>query len=255
MEHETPVTPATSATPAPVSDRRLLFHAVSSALYALLPVPLLDDSLIRRTRRKMVRELATARGLQLSNDQLLVLSGTVPRSGWGCLFALLVSIPIKIVYKLIRRVFRTIFIWLAINDAVNAASATFHDGYLLRAGLAQAPDDPARATQIVRRATNAVLEEVDPRPFQKVFKSVFRTSRGSLRAAARHLRGNSSEVTPPPEQVEEEVPPEVVDRLEHDLEQQRTYLQELEHRIERQVAALKGETGPPSPPESSATGT
>ncbi|REJ77170.1 MAG: hypothetical protein DWQ36_17615 [Acidobacteria bacterium] len=233
-----------------VSDRRLLFYSLVSALYALLPIPLLDDSLIRRDRRKMVRELAAARGLSLSDDQVLILSGTVPKSGWGCLFALLVSIPLKIFYKLLRRVFRSIFFWLAIKDAVEAASATFHEGYLVRAGLDRAPPQPEKATLEVRRAANAVLAEVDTRPFQRLLRAAFRASVGGLRAAVRRLTGGRRRIpasqAPSQEQVEQEVPDELLDRLESDLAGQRSYLEDLGHRMAAHQARLA--EAAPDPP-------
>jgi len=51
---------------------------MTSALCALIPVPLLDGHFLRRTRRRMTREAAAEVGLTLDDAQVLHLSGTGP---------------------------------------------------------------------------------------------------------------------------------------------------------------------------------
>jgi hypothetical protein len=176
--------------------RRMSFWSVASGLGAMVPVPFLDDHLVRLARRRMVAELARERGIVLSLAELHHLSGTERRTGFGCLVAVLLGATFKIAVKILRRVFRTLLFWLAVKDASDAASRTFHEGFLLSLGIAELeavsvlrdPDDPIdRRVRELRRRVESVTREVDTRPMERLVRSAFRSSRRVLRRAARLL--------------------------------------------------------------------
>jgi hypothetical protein len=169
---------------------------VASGLAAIVPVPFLDEHLVRVTRRRMVLELAQRRELVLPPPVVHHLSGTESATAWGCLVGVLFAATFKITVKILRRLFRTILFWLTIKDASDAASKTFHEGFLLSLGLGsletvsalQDPTDPLHAeVRALRTRVERVTQEVDTRPMQKMIRSAFRGSRGVLRRAARVL--------------------------------------------------------------------
>jgi hypothetical protein len=210
----TPDAASTGGLPVPAANdalppwlRRLAFWSTASALAAVVPVPFLDDHLVRVTRRSMVRELARERGLVLHESEVVWLAGARRRFDWGCAIALAVALTVKTAYLLVRRFFRSIFFWLAIKDASSAASFTFHEGFLLRQALAdleagasptpreapptvrEAPQTTPRAEVLrLRAVVERVVAEVDPRPLRQAFRGALRGSSWLLRATARRLR-------------------------------------------------------------------
>ena len=216
------------ADPAPVWYRRLIFNSISSALCASLPVPLLDEHLLKLLRRRMTREIADEAETWLSEDDVEVLSGTAPKSGWGCFVGVLLAISFKIAAKLIRRIFRTIFFWLLVKDASEAASKTFHEGYLLRRGLEQ--QDGYVDAWALRSRVERVCTQVDTRPFQRLFKESLRgvgwlfSHGGRLLLRLRPGRSNSEKR----QLVDDQVDEGFVDRLTRQLTADSSYLRALD---------------------------
>ncbi len=214
--------------PAPVWYRRLILNSISSALCASLPVPLLDEHLLKLLRRRMTRELADDAGTWLSDDEVEILSGTAPRSGWGCVLGVLFAISFKVAAKLIRRVYRTIFFWLLLKDASEAASKTFHEGYLLRRGFEETEgyvDAPS-----LRSRVEQVCSEVDTRPFQRLFKESLRGVGWLFRHGGRlllRLRPGRSD-SEKRQLVDDEVDEGIVDRLLRQLTADSSYLRSLD---------------------------
>jgi len=176
--------------------RRVSYWSVASGLAAAVPVPFLDDHLVRLARRRMVAELAQRHGLELTAAEVHHLSGTERKSTWGCLVGVLIGALFKVTVKLLRRLFRTLLFWLTLKDASDAASKTFHEGFLLHHGLdslatrpgLRDPDDPLdEKVRALRARIDRVTREVDTRPMQKMIRTAFRSSRGVLRRAARVL--------------------------------------------------------------------
>jgi hypothetical protein len=238
---------------------RLAFWSAASALASVVPVPFLDDHLVRVTRRSMVRELGRERGLGLAESEVQLLAG--PGSGlrFGCTFGLLLAIAVKGALMVVKRVFRSIFFWLAIRDAANAASFTFHEGFLLRRALAdlspsiptasgaapQPPRPPRPEVQRLRTCVEQVIGEVDPRPVRQAFRRALRGSYRLTRATARRVKRvllGVREEQAESRTLEEAVPPSLVERLGKALDAQGAYLEDLTRRIERALA-----TPPPLP--------
>ena len=232
--------------------RRLTLYSVSSAVCAVIPIPFLDDHLLRRTRRRMVREIATEHGLTLDPTWLHHLSGTEGKSALGCFIGTLFGLFFKLVYKLVRRVFRSLMFFLAIKDGADAASRTFHEGYLLRAALPElkqrlgvlkergeleaTTDDDGIPWEIrgVRSAVEASCREVDTRPFESTIKGVLRGSRTLLRRTARifarEARENeaSDPAAEPAPETSQRLAPDLVDAMVGALSRQDVYLRSLE---------------------------
>ncbi len=220
---------------------------MTSALCALIPVPLLDDHFLRRTRRRMVREAAAEVGLTLDEAQVQHLSGTEPGTAFGCLIGAFIAGLLKIVFWIVRRFFRTVLFFLAAKDAADQASRTLHEGFLLRSAM---PDLAARLETLrqaggervtgsvspeirrVRRAIEETCREVDPRPIERVIKRSFRGSLHLLRRAsrlfarqARRAERGDGEIT---SETGPDLAPEVTDRMASALAGERSYFEHLE---------------------------
>ncbi|HVS14217.1 MAG TPA: hypothetical protein VMV46_09850 [Thermoanaerobaculia bacterium] len=248
--------------------RRLTFWSVASGLAAIVPVPFLDDHLVRLSRRRMVAELARAHGIVMGPAELHHLTGTERRTGLGCLIVVLIGATFKIAVKVLRRFFRTLLFWLTVKDASDAASQTFHEGFLISLGVADLqavsllrdPDDPVDGrVRALRRRVEAVTRELDTRPIERLIRSAFRSSRGVLRRAARTLAREERQRDDErqAEILESEVESEeglgtLISRLGSLLSNERPYLTELERRFARSAGAADASVprAPRSPPGS-----
>jgi hypothetical protein len=243
---------------------RLAFWSATSALAALVPVPFLDDHLVRVTRRRMVRELARERGVALRENEVRLLAGLGRSLDSGCVIALLITLTVRTALALVRRLFRTLFFWLALKDASTAASFTFHEGFLLRralrelqpqslwappAGVAEPP--PRAEVQRLRDVVERVVAEIDPRPLTQAFRGALRGSswllRGTVRRIRRVLLGVREEEATA-RTLEQEVPASLVERFNRALSAQGAYLEDVYRRIELALAeAAAAAAHPPAP--------
>lgn len=149
------------------SSRIVATHAAIAGLCPLIPLPFVDDMVIRRVMRTMFRALYDAHGLDLSRAGARILGAAPPGRLRGAA-ASLAFFPL-------RKIFRKAVYVLAIKDCADVASAVFHDGWLLayyledpevseRPGLS--PDDP-RALRRVRQAMLRTYADVDPAPLRR----------------------------------------------------------------------------------------
>jgi hypothetical protein len=208
------------------SQTTLLTYAVLTGLTPLIPVPVLDDMAKSYFRRRLVRTLAAARGLNLAAADVEAL--TAERGG-GCLGGCIGAV---LVYPL-KKIFRKVFFFLEWKRAIDLTSRTYHFGYLAayalrpRAGGASALD--LRGAKAVGEALDAVCREAPIKPIEGAVGATFRRSKKILRATAGLLgqalrrladRRDRDEVARAIEQVEtaeeREVAP-VVARLQHSL--------------------------------------
>ena len=237
---------------------------------AILPIPLLDEHLVRRVRRRMAVELARDAGLGMTALEVRLISGTEPADAMGCFLGAALSVAYKIVKKILRRVFRTVLFWLALKDASEEASLTFHEGYLLRRGLLDLPeslppptaDAPIRPQlRLLRARVVAVCRATDTRPFQKLVKESLRGSRGALRQAARRVsralrrqraasKDHEEGTLEQEATLEREVPASLVDRLTRQIGAHSDYLRALDLRWEERGDA---ESQEPAASQSSAS--
>lgn len=177
--------------------QRVTFYSVMAGLCPLIPVPFLDDRVLDAVKRRMTTVLARERGVALTERQRDYLSGTYSETR-GCL-ARAGGLAFKLTVKLVGKIFRKLLIFLAVKEAVDVASRTFHEGYLLHLLLdpATPPDwpDPHRTAGgdretdawHARWAIERAVAETDPRPVNQAMKRAFRGSRGLMRESARLL--------------------------------------------------------------------
>jgi hypothetical protein len=181
--------PATTGTAAaapvvPPWFRAVVWDSLLGALCLLLPIPLVDDMLLGRMRRRMVERVAARWQVSLSPAQLALLAG----GGRGGIGRFLLKAAIYPVKEMLRKV----LYFLAIKDAVDTFSLLFHQGYLLHAALSRGalgrggPTDDARVAATAA-AVHGALAAIDTRPLQRLLVGVLRNSRQLVRATLRWL--------------------------------------------------------------------
>lgn len=254
--NDSPVGPS----PAGSDVRTITVHSLLAGLAPLLPVPLLDDWILDRVRRRLVERLAGEAGLDLRqaaegerrNERLRLLADKDP-SEWdagscvgGCLHRAVV-VPMRFVLlRVVRKLLRKIFYFLAVKDAVDELSRTFQHAWLVRHAFARGhlPTTTQHAREL-RAAVDAVAEEMDPRPLESAARSSLRHSRRLFRRAgrilARTLRGLSDRDGDALEWVDEaaeetdEQAAGLVDELLAGFLHERGYLSALEEHLDRRL--------------------
>lgn len=183
----------------PRSLRIVATHSAIAGLCPLIPVPFVDDMIIRRISRSMFTSLFEAHGHQLEPAGAKVL-GKTP-AGWVRGAATSVALmPLK---RLVRKV---VYV-LAIKDCADVASAVFHDGWLLAHLLERAPDatqqrltDP-RYLAKVRKAMQKTYRDIDPAPLRRALVGAFLGARVGASHAIKAVRAmqRKGEGQPTPE--------------------------------------------------------
>jgi hypothetical protein len=222
--------------------RMILARAVAGTAVGLVPVPMLDDWLLKAVVGGGYRRLAAARSIDLDDDAVASLVfGRTPPPGW------LDTTVTSIAYKLATRTWRRMLLVLAAVRRAQAASRTFaaltlFDHYCQRrhVGLGL---DPARALEL-REAIGRVIAEtpggLSLEPFRRgVLTAARATARAPLElidiasggALRRLLDRGSSEVA------EAEVVDEVEAALDRQLADQEGFLARAVAAIEQQLSA------------------
>lgn len=250
-----PLSPDASETAGDEVLRPLVVYSLVAGACPLIPVPLLDDWVLDQVRRRLVGRVASAADFAPSTSGLSVLADKDP-TDWraealakGCLRKLFVA-PVMFVYKrILRKLLRKILFVLAIKDAVDEFSTTFHHGWLLRHAFDRGHTPTTKdGTWTLRRQVDAVRNEIDPRPVESAVRSAFRHSRRALRKAARILaqlgrvvrrRGKSDDsddrwVDEAVDRTEAEAGG-LVDELLAGLRREHGYLSALERRLDRHL--------------------
>ncbi len=129
----------------------ILVHALLAGLTPLIPIPFLDDWVKSIFLRRMVRQVASARGVALGNAEVEALlqedfwNGCVEGCAYGVLY-------------LLRELFSKIFFWIEWQRAFNLVSFTYYTGFLLDAALLDgyplrdSPEAAARLRDAIWRA-------------------------------------------------------------------------------------------------------
>lgn len=108
----------------------ILGHALLISLTPLIPIPFLDDWVKGVFQRRMVRQTAAARGVNLSNDEVDVL---IQEDFWDSCVGSCLQAPLY----LLREVVSKIFFILEIRRALDLFSKTYYTGFLFDAALLQ----------------------------------------------------------------------------------------------------------------------
>ena len=166
------------------SSRIIATHSAIAGLCPLIPLPFVDDMVIRRIHRRMCVALFEAHGLQLTPAGAKAL--TAAPSGW------MRGAATSMALFPLRKVMRKIVYLLAIKDCSEVASAVFHDGWLLAQLLehppagrkaGQALDNP-KYLKKVRKAMLGTYVDVDPAPLRRALVGAFLGARVGAEHAA-----------------------------------------------------------------------
>jgi|GEM_PF-5471915 len=109
--------------PESIPDILIITHAMLSGAAILIPIPFVDDFIVSIVRQNLVRVLAKYNGVEISPEEVRLLSGL--DSGDGCWPGLLnvLKYPFKIVRQLIRV--------LEVKKSLETATHTYYTGILL----------------------------------------------------------------------------------------------------------------------------
>jgi hypothetical protein len=154
----------------------LISHAVLVGLTPLIPVPIVDDLLKTYLERRLTREIAALSGVTLSEGDVKAIAegpgeGVFAQLGRGALL-----LPVRLF-------FRKIFFVLEIKRASDAASATYHRGYLIDAAFAAGARPPSVDPGHLRAAIDATLAESPHSPIGGAIGIAFDGSKSLLRQA------------------------------------------------------------------------
>lgn len=243
--------------------RRAAAYSLQGALCTLVPIPFLDDLLMRQTRRRLVRDAAARHQVTLRREEVAVLSQTRDRSFWGCV-GFTASLLVRIPLRFLRRLLRTILFFLAARDATAAATRLFHESVLLDLALEAWPEVAASSSAAagdsavlrLRAAMDRTWLEVDPRPIRQAVRTTLAGSWSLLRSTARALGRQTRRLArKAPEEaevaagvdMENIVPAPLLDRLAVALSHEGAYLQGLAERFRRHWPAARTDSGGGSP--------
>jgi hypothetical protein len=191
----------------------ILTHALLISLTPLIPIPFLDDWVKSSFQRRMVRQTAAARGMNLSTGEVEAL---IQEDFWDSCAGSCLMAPVY----LLREVLSKIFFIIEIRRALMLFSRTYYTGFLMDAALLEkyplpavdgSPAAAVRLREAIRRAryganfkliSHLLRENVRPLALLKAAWSVVRQAVGGLpgmlaalpRAVWRGLRGTPGAV-------------------------------------------------------------
>ncbi len=180
---------------------QLLRATVLSGLCSVVPVPFLDDFLLRCTRKGLVLRIYEMNGVApLSKDvQRILYDG----SKQGCLAAG-VGLIFSVVKKIIKKAFKTVFFFLAVRSAALDMAETFLLGRTLdrclKRGLLTGAKVDAQEVHQVRAAFKEAMSSSEQRVFAAAMKRVWKSLKGRrdlvrrLASLAKRWRRNGREV-------------------------------------------------------------
>ncbi len=215
----------------PRSLRIIAAHSALAGVCPLIPLPYVDDLVIRRITRRMCSALYEAHDLHLtpSGERVLTAAPSVWRRGAATSAALF---PMR---KLLRKVAYL----LAIKDCSDVASSVFHDGWLLahllehgQHGRGPSLED-TRYLQKVRKAMLRTYKDVDPAPLRRALLGAFLGARVGVEHAVQAVQRRRGDKAAPVESNKEVEP--VASRMQAAAMGQWQYLDLLERRFRRQL--------------------
>ena len=222
--------------------RNLTLHSLLSGACAFVPLPWLDDHFLGRIRERQVRDWAKQAGCDLREIEVKILAGSERDfQAVGCLLGALAAAAWRLGIYLVRKVVRKLLFFLMFKEATDLASATFHEGYLLRTALRSRGPAGSFGTDEawrIRGAIEAACTEVDTRPIHQILRRALRGSRALISWAARLGRTDDEERLGRWKQL--------VDTVSGALWEQEGYLEALDRRFSSHLGSDASE--PPSTP-------
>jgi len=231
--------------------RRVLLYGVLAGLCPLIPIPFIDDVIIGKLRKRMIRGQLSEAGLEPGPMQVNLITYIEPEIKLlGCLFGA--------AWMVIKKIFRKIVFLFALKDCVDHASRMVHHGWLVQYAITtgtlgqhtfEAGND---AIKLVRDSVLHASDHLDPRPFNQALKRIFRGSGALMRSAAgalgRLLRAGGANRRQPDtvEAALDSIEVREIGEVERILDEvvramggQRSYLLHLEQAFDETVAELR----------------
>lgn len=224
--------------------QNLIRSTVMSGLCSIVPVPFLDDVLLKRVRRGLVHRLLEAHGSDLNLESIKPVYAGPSR---GCL-ATVVGLVFSAIKKLIKKLVKTVFFFLAIRSAALEMVETFLlgrtvDRYLDR-GYFKNTSDPGAQVLRFREAFEAALSGSDRRILARGMRQVW-SQAGGMKTVAKAFAGKFKQGSEEDEIQPEDLPPEQREAVEQggrDLEKEMTrkevreFLAEFDKRFDEALA-------------------
>ncbi len=212
-----------------------------SGLCSVVPVPFLDDILLRRVRKGLVHRILQKHGSDLNPETIKPVYAGPPR---GCL-GTAVGLVFSAIKKLIKKLVKTVFFFLAIRSAALDMVETYLlgrtvDRYLER-DFFRFESDPGGEVIRFREAFDKALAGSDRRLLARGMRQVWKRSGGmkvAVKALVGKFREGSEEDEIQPEDLSAE-PREVVEKGGQDLEEEMSrkevqeFLAEFDARFDR----------------------
>lgn len=155
-----------------INHRAILTHAVLIGLTPLIPIPIVDDWVKSTFQRGLVRQVAGARGINLTGEQIEAL---IQENFWdGCIESCL-----GVVFYLLRRLLSKVLFFLEWRRAFILVGQTYYNGFLLDAALMDgyplagengSSAEAARLREAIRRARYGA----NLRLIQRLFRNAVR---------------------------------------------------------------------------------
>jgi hypothetical protein len=161
-------------------DDIILRHLTYIAMAGFIPLPFVDDVIRNHLKRRMVRQLAEARSVNLSASDVSILSNEQ-----GCLRSCTVGCFTKVLLFPIRLLLGWIFIIFRIKRVTDEISGDYHRGILIDYALREKM--PAASAVQVDAAIESACRRVDISPVSNAFRSVLKKNMSALRKGARLL--------------------------------------------------------------------
>jgi hypothetical protein len=168
----------------PVWFRLVVWDSLLGGLTPLVPLPVIDDAALLRTRRRMITRICHHAGVFPTGQQVGILARGGRRWTVGKMAAKAAFYPVK-------KIYRKVLYFLAVKEAVDTFSRLFHQGYLLHVAIERGALGPPggtptnEATLGTAYAISGTLETVDTRPVNRVVKAVLRSSGRLVMASLR----------------------------------------------------------------------
>ncbi len=163
--------------------RRVLLYGVLAGLCPLIPIPFVDDVIIGKLRKRMIRGQLDDAGLEPGRMQVNLVTYIEPEIRlMGCLFG--------VAWMVIKKIFRKLVFLFALKDCVDHASRMVHHGWLVQYALTKGTlgqhtfDAGNDAIKLVRDSVLHASDHLDTRPFNQALKRIFRGSGALMRSSA-----------------------------------------------------------------------
>lgn len=170
-------------------------HAALAGLCPIIPVPFLDDHLIKRVKRRMLKELSNEYAFELSKDAAKTLTTRESSLVRGAMKTA-VMYPIKKILKKVLVVF-------LVKACADVATSTVEEGWLYARAIERDYVDgeqlAAGDKEVLETLRDAIIdatEEVDSSTARAAMRSVYKiftSSFGELKATISRLRGKDSD--------------------------------------------------------------